>query len=144
MRLGRTTPALPVADTGAAADFYRDRLGFTVLHRDPALAVLMRDEAVLHLWAADDTSPWWRLRRRPVCSGAESFLAGTGSCRIECDDPDALHAEMAAAGVLHPVSRHGAADTDHGTREVNVLDSAGNLLTFHRTLAREGSATEQE
>jgi hypothetical protein len=70
---------------------------------------------------------------RPICSGAESFLAGTASCRIEVADVDALFAELEPAGVLHDVSRGGVGATDFGTREFATLDLDGNLLTFfHR------------
>jgi hypothetical protein len=65
-------------------------------------------------------------------SGAESFLAGTASCRIEVADVDALFAELAAAGVLHPVSKAGVGATDFGTREFATLDLDGNLLSFFR------------
>jgi hypothetical protein len=65
----------------------------------------LRDDAVLHLWGATDEG--WRSRedlvRQPICSGAESFLAGTASCRIEVSDVDALFAELHSAGVLHDV-----------------------------------------
>ncbi len=67
-----------------------------------------------------------------MCSGAESFLAGTASCRIEVDDVDALYTEMAAAGVPHPTDPGSAQDTDWGSREFAALDLEGNLLTFHR------------
>ena len=66
----------------------------------------------------------------PICSGAESFLAGTASCRIEVADVDALFAELDRAGVLHPTVRDGVAATDFGTREFATLDLDGNLLTF--------------
>jgi uncharacterized glyoxalase superfamily protein PhnB len=78
----------------------------------------------------------WRAREdlaaRPVRSGAESFLAGTASCRIEVRDVDALYAELRAAGVLHPVSTAGVTATDFGTREFAALDRDGNLLSFFR------------
>jgi hypothetical protein len=70
--------------------------------------------------------------RHPICSGAESFLAGTASCRIQVSDVDALFAELQSAGVLHDVSRAGVTATDFGTREFSTLDSDGNLLTFFR------------
>jgi catechol 2,3-dioxygenase-like lactoylglutathione lyase family enzyme len=114
-----------------AVDFYRDRLGFEVLHHDGGFAVVCRDDAVLHLWEASDES--WRERAAgdaPVCSGAESFIAGTASCRIVVDGVDDLYEEMRAADVLHPVSRDGVDDTDFGTREFATLDLAGNLVTF--------------
>ena len=131
----RTIPALPVREMGAAVAFYRERLGFGVRHRDGGFAVLERDEAVLHLWEASDEG--WRSREdlaeRPVCSGAESFLAGTASARIEVRDVDGLYAELRAADVLHPVSRGGVTVTDFGTREFATLDPDGNLLSFfHR------------
>jgi catechol 2,3-dioxygenase-like lactoylglutathione lyase family enzyme len=130
--LNRTIPALPVRDVQAAVAYYRDRFGFDAPHETDDFAVLVRDDAVLHLWGATDDD--WRARedldRQPICSGAESFLAGTASCRIEVSDVDALFSELKSAGVLHDVSRGGVTATDFGTREFATLDSDGNLLTF--------------
>jgi uncharacterized glyoxalase superfamily protein PhnB len=135
MAMLRVVPALPVQNIDEAAVSYQQRLGFEARHVDDGFALLVRDEAEVHLWAASDHS--WEQRsdvvQRPVCSGAESFLAGTASCRIEVDDVDALYVEMAAAGVLHPTDPGSAKDTDWGTREFAALDLEGNLLTFfHR------------
>jgi catechol 2,3-dioxygenase-like lactoylglutathione lyase family enzyme len=132
--LSRTIPALPVRDIGSAVAHYRDRLGFTPLHVDDGFAVLQRDDARVHLWHAGDDSWSTRddLRERPVDSGAESFLAGTASCRIETADVDGLYAELSATDVLHPVSRDGITDTDFGTREFAALDIDGNLIEFFR------------
>lgn len=132
--LRRTIPALPVRDVGAAVAYYRDRFGFDAPHETGGFAILVRDDAVLHLWGASDDD--WRSRedldRHPICSGAESFLAGTASCRIEVSDVDGLFAELRSAEVLHDVSRAGVTETDFGTREFATLDSDGNLLTFFR------------
>jgi uncharacterized glyoxalase superfamily protein PhnB len=132
--LHRTIPALPVRDVRAAVAHYRERFGFEARFETDGFAVLVRDDAALHLWGASDED--WRSREdlaaRPVCSGAESFLAGTASCRIEVDDVDALYEELSAAGVLHPVSGDGVSATDFGTREFATLDLDGNLLTFFR------------
>ena len=141
--LHRTIPALPVSDVPAAVAYYRERFGFDARHEDSGFAVLVRDDAVLHLWGATDDR--WRestiegrsrLRenreQRPIRSGAESFLAGTASCRIEVTDVDALFAELQSAGVLHPVSTAGVTATDFGTREFATLDSDGNLIAFFR------------
>jgi hypothetical protein len=102
----KTIPALPIRDVGAAVGHYRDRFGFQAPHETAEFAVLVRDDAVLHVWAASDEE--WRSRedlsQRPVCSGAESFLAGTGSCRVEVSDVDALYSELQRADVLHEVS----------------------------------------
>ena len=118
----------------AAVAFYRDRFGFDAAHETSDFAVVGRDDAVLHLWGATDDD--WRsredLNRNPVRSGAESFLAGTASCRIEVSDVDALFAELQSKGVLHDISRAGVTETDFGTREFASLDGDGNLLTFFR------------
>jgi catechol 2,3-dioxygenase-like lactoylglutathione lyase family enzyme len=118
----------------AAVAYYTERFGFEALHHDGGFAVLRRDEAVLHLWESSDEE--WRRRadfpEQPVRSGAESFLAGTASARIEVADVDGLFVELAAAGVLHPVSRDGVDDTAFGTREFAALDQDGNLLAFFR------------
>ena len=130
--LHRTIPALPVRDMQAALAHYVERFGFEVRHHEGDFAVITRDDAVLHLWGATDEG--WRTRPdladRPICSGAESFIAGTASCRIEVTDVDALYAELEAADVLHPVSRDGVTTTDFGTREFATLDTDGNLIAF--------------
>ena len=136
-KLTQTIPALPVRDMSAAVAFYRRRLGFGVLHHDGGFAVLCRDEAVVRLWESSDET--WRERAdvadRPVRSGAESFIAGTASCRIATEGVDELYEELRGQEVLHPVSRDGVDDTDFGKREFAVLDLDGNLVTFFRWVA---------
>ena len=132
IQLGRTIPALPALDVAASVDFYRERLGLEAIHHDGGFAVLRRDDAVLHLWQAGDES--WRERAagaEPIRSGAESFIAGTASCRIEVEGVDELYAELRERDVLHPVSRNGVSDTDFGTREFSTLDCDGNLIAFY-------------
>jgi catechol 2,3-dioxygenase-like lactoylglutathione lyase family enzyme len=136
-RLGQTIPALPVADAARAVDFYRDRYGFEVLHHDGGFAVVRRDDAVIHLWEASDQT--WHERdslERPVRSGAESFIAGTASCRIVADGVDELYEELKRADVLHRVSRDGVDETDYGTREFATVDVDNNLVTFFEWVER--------
>ncbi len=106
----------------------------STVHVGEGFAIVSREEARIHLWAA--TNECWReradLRERPIASGAESFLAGTASCRIEVTEVDPLYAELAAAGVLHRASRGGVTETDFGTREFACLDLDGNLIEFFR------------
>jgi catechol 2,3-dioxygenase-like lactoylglutathione lyase family enzyme len=122
----------------AAVAFYRDRFGFDVLHHDGGFAVLSRDEAVVHLWESSDET--WRGRgdmgERPVCSGAESFIAGTASFRVQVAGVDELYEELSKADVLHAVSRHGVDDTDFGTREFTTLDIDGNAVSFFEWVTR--------
>ena len=135
--LSTTIPAFPVRDVRAAAAYYGAHFGFEPRHVTDGFAVLVRDDAQLHLWGASDEE--WRSRpdfaERPICSGAESFLAGTHSCRIEVGDVDALYTELQRANVLHPVSTDGVTTTDFGTREFAALDLEGNLLTFFSRVA---------
>jgi catechol 2,3-dioxygenase-like lactoylglutathione lyase family enzyme len=130
-RCGQTIPALPVRSIPSAAAFYRDRLGFSVVHQDSGFAVVIRDDAEIHLWSASDDS--WKARAdtatNPICSGAESFIAGTASCRIAVEDVDDLYAELRASEVLHSPSTV-VENTDYGTREFPALDGDGNLLGF--------------
>ncbi|CAB4688118.1 MAG: VOC family protein [Actinobacteria bacterium] len=133
MRLTLTTPALPVRDVRTAAGFYAERLGFATGYLEDGFARLLRDEAEIQLWQAGDDS--WRTvgepGASPVRSGAESFLAGTASCRVQVEDGiDALHVELAAAAVLHPSGHGTPTDTDWATREFAALDLDGNLITF--------------
>jgi catechol 2,3-dioxygenase-like lactoylglutathione lyase family enzyme len=131
IRLDQTIPALPVRNVAEAVAFYCDRFGFEAVHRDGGFAVLRRDEATLHLWEASDES--WRAGidlERPICSGAESFIAGTASCRIRIDGVGELYDELRAKNVLHAVARDGVSETDFGTREFATLDADGNLISF--------------
>jgi hypothetical protein len=116
----KTIPALPVRDVGAAVAYYRDRFGFEAPYVADDFAILARDEAVLHLWGAADEQ--WPSREdlsaRPVCSGAESFLAGTASCRIEVVGVESLFGELAPRGVLHDGSHGEVESTDWGDTPV--------------------------
>ena len=133
MKLLRTIPAFPVHRIDDAAKFYETKLGFTCLHKDNAFAILIRDTAEIHLWVSDDNS--WKWRRlfflmKPIRSGAESFLAGTHSCRIEVEDIEKLYSELKQQEVLYN-SRTVIEKTDWGTREFATLDLHHNLLTFY-------------
>lgn len=129
MKMTQAIPAMPTSDMARSLAFDRDRLGLTVGFQADGFAKLVRDSVELHLWAATDAS--WTTRggdTSPVRSGAETFIAGTASCRIGVEGVDELHQVIEPLGILHPNSR--LADTDFGTREFGVLDPDGNLVTF--------------
>ena len=133
MKMTKTIPALPVQNIRKAAEFYRTKLGFSVPHQDEGFAILARDEAEIHLWASNDES--WKdfgeeMLRHPIVSGAESFLAGTASCRIEVNGIDELYEEYKKQGVLYNPETV-ITKQPWGTREFEALDLHRNLLVFY-------------
>jgi catechol 2,3-dioxygenase-like lactoylglutathione lyase family enzyme len=125
-----TTPAMPTSDADRSIEFYREVLGFDVVHHDGDFAVLRRDAAAITLWGATDES--WREKldpEKPVCSGAESFIAGTASFRVQVQGGvDELYTACKERDVVHPKGH--IDDTWWGTREFAVLDPDGNLVTL--------------
>jgi catechol 2,3-dioxygenase-like lactoylglutathione lyase family enzyme len=128
MKLLQAIPALPVKEIARSVAFYRDQLGFSVAHQEEGFAIVRRDAVEVHLWAASDERWPTRGGPSPVVSGAESFIAGTASCRIGVTGVEELHRGLAPRGILHPKGQ--LADRPWGTREFAVLDLEGNLLTF--------------
>ena len=129
MRMVRSIPALPVSNIDLSNAFYRDVLGFTLVHTEDGFSILRRDGAEIHIWAANDQD--WPRRRPgspPVVSGAESFLAGTASCRIEVQGVAELHTSFRPLGILHGKGQ--LDDTWYGTQEFAVVDLDNNLITF--------------
>ncbi len=140
---GRTIPALPVTNIRQSTEFYDQKFGFTARHSEDGFAIVCRGDAEIHLWAANDER--WQLYLRGVLagsirvadpisvnivnSGAETFLAGTASCRVEVHGIDELYDEYKQAGVLHSPGTVVIAQR-WGDRDFPTLDLCGNLLTF--------------
>lgn len=129
MRLLQAIPALPAGDVAKSAAFYRDVLGFTLFHHGTGFASLRRDMVEIHLWEANDRRWEERAAQPPIVFGAESFIAGTASCRVMVEDVDALHAELQPRGVLHPNAQ--LHNQPWGSREFGVCDPDNNLITFY-------------
>ncbi|EKU83497.1 putative glyoxalase superfamily protein PhnB [Massilia sp. UYP32] len=116
MKLGSVTPILRIFDEARAREFYVDYLGFTVDwdHRFgpgmPLYLQVSRGDCVLHLSE----------HHGDCCPGA--------ALRIEVDDIDDLHAELAAK--QYGYARPAIEDTPWETRELSVKDPFGNRLTF--------------
>jgi len=116
MKLGATTPILRIFDETKAREFYVGFLGFQVdwEHRfEPGLPLYVqvsRGGCVLHLSE----------HHGDCCPGA--------AMRIEVDDIDALHAELANKNYAY--ARPGIDAMPWGTRDMSVKDPFGNRLTF--------------
>ncbi len=133
--LGRTIPTLAVRDLAAAATFCADKLGFAERHREEGFAIVCRDDATIHLTQLNDESWLERsdLRERPVVSGAESFLSGTGTCRVQVQGLDELFREYGRNGGLGPNAR--IRNQWWGDRDFVVLDVDRNAITFFEPAA---------
>lgn len=131
-QLKKTIPALPVVDIATGVAFYESKMGFKARHQEKYFAILVRDQAEIHLWASCDKS--WRFRIwwifRPIQSGAESFLAGTASCRVEVDGIDELYEEYKVQGILHGIHAE-IVKEPWGDRDFHIVDLHGNLITFY-------------
>ena len=128
----KTIPAFPVHNIDNAIKFYETKFKFINKYNDSGFAKLVRDEIEIHLWAAGDKNWKWRsilLFVRPIWSGAESFIAGTHSCRIQVIEIDKFYDEFKQSGVLYN-SKTIIEKTSWGTMEFPTLDLHGNLLTF--------------
>jgi catechol 2,3-dioxygenase-like lactoylglutathione lyase family enzyme len=123
------TPAMPAHDVTLSVEFYGDVLGFETVHAESGFALLRRDATTISLWGATDES--WRESfdpESPICSGAESFIAGTASCSVQVEGVDELYAHCDERGIVHPNGH--ISDQPWGTREFGILDPDGNLVTF--------------
>lgn len=132
----KSIPALPVQNIDIAIAFYKIKLGFSVPYHNDGFAKLTRDEVELHLWASSDET--WKnrgsiLSTRPIVSGAESFLAGTASCRIEVQGIDELFEEYKNQGVIYSPDTV-VTEQPWSDREFPALDLHGNLLTFYEEI----------
>lgn len=132
MKMKKTIPALPVQHIEESVKFYTEKLGFTAPYYNNEFAKLKRDEVEIHLWLSSDED--WKdkglaLVADPICSGAESFLAGTASCRIEVQGIDELYEEYKKQGVLYDADTVVEAQS-WGMRELAALDHHRNLLLF--------------
>ena len=132
MKLLNAIPALPVTDQERSTSFYCDKLGFAVAFQNEGFTKLQCDAVEIHLWVANDER--WRTRdgTDPVVSGAESFIAGTHSCRIGIEGVAELYRDVQSLGIVHGNAH--LQDTHFGTREFGVLDPDGNLITFFERL----------
>lgn len=104
----RVAPSIYVADLDRAIRFYRDALGFSVIHLDepPRRAVVSQGSAVLHL----DLNPG---------------KAGTSCTHMLVDDLDAVCDRLAKAGVT---LQQPPTVQPWGLRDIAVADPDGNVF----------------
>jgi len=133
MRMLQAYPNLPARDIARSVDFFRDKIGLPPRHQEDGYAILSRDAVEVHLWLANDES--WRTRQahEPIVSGAESFIAGTASCRIRVEGVEELYKTFRPLGIVH--GNAPLTDQPWGDRDFSILDPDGNLVTFFQPIA---------
>ena len=111
-RMQKAIPILLSLDIPATVNFFT-KLGFNCRFQNQGLAILERDEVVLHFTKCPDQR-----------------LVEWSCCRIEVADVDALFSETTKQGVVNSNEHGKPHDTDLGTREFGVIDCHGVLITF--------------
>jgi predicted enzyme related to lactoylglutathione lyase len=120
MKLIRAIPQFVVPDVEAAAKYYVEKLGFTLIDYfldPPAYAMVIRDDVELHFGKSDSGQFTPSHHHRNIATDAY----------IHVKDLDALHAELQSRGakiVEGPVARV------YGMREIVIEDLNGYRLAF--------------
>ena len=114
-RFTAAVPVLASLDISRTVDFYVRKLGFRKILADrDNWGVVERDAIQIHFWHTTD----------------RTFAENT-SCRVRIENIEELHQELKPHGVIHPNGP--LRDTEWGTREFDIVDLYGNLLTFFET-----------
>jgi hypothetical protein len=113
--LNTAIPVLLTLDVGKTVAFFTQQLGFSSPYHDSGFAILQRDGVTLHFTGC-----------------GEQHLVDWSSCRVAVSGVDALYADFAQTGAIHPNAP--LESTDYGTREFGLLDVHGALITFFERL----------
>jgi uncharacterized glyoxalase superfamily protein PhnB len=105
-------PIIPARNVDEAAAWYRDHLGFAIVHTESEYGVVERDGVQVHFWGPSGIEP------------KDSMTM----YRVEAQDIDALYEDCGARGIVHPNAP--LEGKPWGMREFAVIDGDGNLLTF--------------
>jgi catechol 2,3-dioxygenase-like lactoylglutathione lyase family enzyme len=111
-RFVTAVPIIPARDTAASARWYRDNLGFEVVHLEPEYGIVERDGVGVHFWGP---------------SGIEPKDSNT-MFRIRVGGIDELYGYCSKKNLVHPNAP--LEEKPWGSREFAVRDGDGNLLTF--------------
>lgn len=118
-------PFFIARDVERSLDFYRDKLGFTVVfqeteppHPTPFFAIVRRDGAMLFLKGSGEAVP-----------NAKRYSWARFDAYFSVPDPDALAAEFENRGVSFSESLK---DTHDGLRGFELIDPDGHVLFFGR------------
>jgi predicted enzyme related to lactoylglutathione lyase len=129
-RLTGSSAVLLVSDINRAAEYYRDRLGFTCeIYGDPPdFIVAKRDEAIILMALCDDPErivPNWRI------------VDNVWNVYIRVDDVEAIYAEVQRRGAPIDYTLY---DAPSGFREFGVQDPDGHDIGIGQPIERDSGA----
>lgn len=125
-KLTASSPVLLVRDVVAAANHYRDKLGFSyekLWGEPPCFVILKRDGMYLMLRQVDDSKqvvPHW------------TVVEKTCNVYFWVDDATALHQEFVARGATID---YGPCDQPYGCREFGIQDLDGYDIAFGQVIS---------
>jgi catechol 2,3-dioxygenase-like lactoylglutathione lyase family enzyme len=129
--LNTIMPFFIVDDLAKTLDFYRSRLGFTLLHKgggdqpsEDYWAIVGRDQVMLMFKAITPDIHPQPNHSRHAWAAWDAY--------INASDPDSLYQEFLAAKV--PIHRELANNSD-GLRAFEITDNSGYVLCFGRPLS---------
>jgi catechol 2,3-dioxygenase-like lactoylglutathione lyase family enzyme len=111
-RMTMAVPIIPARDIVESAEWYRDNLGFEVVHIEPEYGIVERDGVGVHFWGPSGIPP----------ERSDTMF------RIRVEGIDELYEHCRARGITHPKAP--LEEKPWGAREFAVVDGDGNLLTF--------------
>jgi catechol 2,3-dioxygenase-like lactoylglutathione lyase family enzyme len=107
-----SVPIIPAREIEASTAWYRDLLGYTVLHTEAEYGIVGRDDSWIHFWGPSGIEP------------PDSMTM----IRVGVQGIDDLYTHCETEGIVHP---NAPLETKPwGFREFAVTDRDGNLVTF--------------
>ena len=105
-------PIIPARDVAESAAWYRDNLGFEIVHVEAEYGIVERDQVGVHFWGPSEIEP------------KDSMTM----FRIRVEGIDELYASCGNKDIVHPNGP--LEEKPWGAREFAITDGDGNLLTF--------------
>ena len=107
-----SVPIIPARDVEASTAWYRDRLGYDVVHTEREYGIVGRGESWIHFWGPSGIAP----------EDSMTML------RVGVHGIDELYGHCQGEGIVHPNAR--LEEKPWGFREFAITDHDGNLVTF--------------
>lgn len=120
-----SNPIIPVKSVIETANFYKDKLGFTIeiLWENPSYGVVSRGDAVIEFG-----------------EGRKEY-AGSGICIVRVEDADVVYDEWKAKEVEFFGD---FAERDYGSKDFRVKDNNGNILIVGHAMANMNELLAQD